>query len=404
MALVHWIAARLPAEIGHMAIMAREAQCAVDSGSAITRSGSRAFLFWVSSSMLLLLGLGAALSSPLRSLISPHWMSSGAGKAGGLSFGASASIGRSLAAAVNKRNSTIRPCEVACLIKFRSGTGNQIAELGHFLGFVYTSGLRKLMLPRSFDQMTGIFNSPGTIILPPSRKSSCSGLAPACQHLKPLFNGRAYVDAHWYSRWCNLDSSTVHEAFKKYAHPWLTTGCKKVMAAQQASPNMLTIHLRAGDLLKRDKGRYEQSPPCSFYEKLLLENSKFTKVLVVANELSHICAKWLQKRRLPRNVPVIVQKKAVWEDWCTLAGAVNLALSPSSLSHTAAVVGAPRNIYSFGDYFVSAWPLKCSMKLPGKMWRYFPPKGWRLRYKNFAAFAQQAPAKDLSGPLHCKPR
>lgn len=295
-------------------------------------------------------------------------------------------------------------CEMASLAKYRSGAGNQMSELGHILGFAHASGMRTVYLPSSVALLKGIVNQVSRIDMPPTDKSPCTGLPRECAHMHKVFSPRSqmWTDGHWYAAFCRFTHVAVmHEAYQLYAAPMLTDQCKRVMEAQQALPGTLTVHLRAGDLSRREMFRYERQPPCSYFEKLLRDNPTLNRILVVAESKEHPCVRWLSSRTLPRRVRVEVQRKTIWEDWCTMAGAVNIAVAPSSLSHTAAVFGSPRNIYVFDDFYFGAWPLRCDTEPVSKTWRYLPPSGWKKKYGNWSTYAVNAPVQDLVGPLNC---
>lgn len=294
-----------------------------------------------------------------------------------------------------------RNCEIAYLSAFRSGVGNEITELGHILGFAHFSGLRQVSLPRNFGLLKGIFTPTARILLPASSKSSCSGLPPECRSVQHLLTKSSYADRHWYSSFCRLDASVVHEAFKLYARPMLTDKCKQAMTNHSKKHSTLTVHLRDGDLKRREMWRWQMQPPCSWYEKLVREDASVTNVFVITESLTHPCAKWLQKRRLPRNVVVKFQRKTMQEDWCTMAGATKIALAPSSFSHTAASFGSPSTIHLFGNWPNAGWPLKCSTGPGTTVLQYFAPKNWSKKFKSWTHYAETVHAEDVQGPVAC---
>ena len=140
------------------------------------------------------------------------------------------------------------------------------------------------------------------------------------------------------AKWCSLAPfDAVSRSFAEMLASALLPGPAAAIVQARAivdADNVLTVHLRGGDILKH-RGGFDYHPaPCSFYADIAATGrggGQFSRLLVVSEGgAKHPCVPWLARELNGSGTVLELRSRGVLEDWATLAAARHLALSPSS--------------------------------------------------------------------------
>lgn len=146
-------------------------------------------------------------------------------------------------------------------------------------------------------------------------------------------------------------ASTVNErkaVYQKYILPHF----KKVLSAcERESEDVLTIHMRSGDVAMDKTGCHAQ-PPCSYFTAVLNEGNggrAFHTAKVIANgDPRNPCIDEIKKSNADKTI-LISEGGSEAHDYCSLLVASNLAVTVSSFSTTAKMLNTKINRLFYPD-------------------------------------------------------
>lgn len=148
-----------------------------------------------------------------------------------------------------------------------------------------------------------------------------------------------------------VKSSEIHQAMVQYLSPLMVPQLNSCVKSPSATDdgNLLTIHLRSGDIFDKEQGhRQHRQPPCAFYRKVIESKpggDRFVRILLITSGgKQNPCVEYLQS---DTSLSVTVQRASMLEDSCALLRAQNLVLSYSTFSHGLAMMSSNvRNIFA----------------------------------------------------------
>lgn len=209
----------------------------------------------------------------------------------------------------------------------------------------------------------------------------------------------AYRDAHgahggfWTNGCHGASAGIVHRLAKQYLEPHLKPAFWRCLtntskASRARANQLLTIHLRGGDLLPHkhtldapvNHWMWRQ-PPCAMYQKII-ESANYTDILVLVGQpvdefgivetrTKHPCIDWVQVYGAKAGLRVVVQSRSVLEDACALYQAQNVALSYSTFGESLAVLsGAARRLYYY-NRFQEHTAINCKLWPGAKLYAFF---------------------------------
>jgi len=172
---------------------------------------------------------------------------------------------------------------------------------------------------------------------------------------------------------------------------------------------VLTVHLRAGDIV-RWNGRSAGQAPCSMYEKILLQGH-FAKVHVVFEPVGPcVCCQHIRSCAERLKIGYSQQSTTIHNDFCTLAKARHLVLSFSTFAVSAALISTDvktlhrRGDSNWGTVQLHSMLPSCSV-WPGIMmfeWTVEPQLN-KYNWTQADKFLRTFPLERIHGPTVCCP-
>ena len=120
---------------------------------------------------------------------------------------------------------------------------------------------------RNYQQQDGLLDMPEDLTLPAGlRRHEDLNIPISC----PMYNNHT-----WYQHHCRMVPAWHHrQVMKAFLRPYLGKTLANLVQAPRdvGTDRVLTIHLRADDVHRWNKGEYEWGqPPCSMYQKIIAE-------------------------------------------------------------------------------------------------------------------------------------
>jgi len=170
--------------------------------------------------------------------------------------------------------------------------------------------------------------------------------------------------------------------------------------------NLLTAHLRGGDLLKESRNGYANhwmwaQPPCAVYERIV-NHGNYSAILVVLDKPveAHPCVPWFRNFSKHRGLKLRIQSSSVVEDARAIYRARNLALSYSTFGESIALVsGEAKRLYVYNT-FQEHSAMNCKLWPGVSLYGILGPNKPPARNNTLAAlWAHMTTYKDVAGPV-----
>merc|ERR1719265_705619 len=193
------------------------------------------------------------------------------------------------------------------------------------------------------------------------------------------------LTGHWFpSPGCiNPTDEEQNSALQTHALPFANAeleDCLNTEAVEEDDDNLLTIHIRSGDIFaERHNHKNHRQPPCAFYEKVFMhgnDGKPFKRMLVISSAAqNNPCIERLLHKHWGH---ISIQNSTALHDFCVLAKAKNLALSYSTFVVSAAYLSS-----DLARVYVATpqtCPGVCIRTRPGlKVFNYHIPGSGKLR-------------------------
>eukprot|EP00930_Biecheleria_cincta_P000646 TRINITY_DN10146_c0_g1_i1.p1 TRINITY_DN10146_c0_g1~~TRINITY_DN10146_c0_g1_i1.p1 ORF type:complete len:355 (+),score=81.48 TRINITY_DN10146_c0_g1_i1:103-1167(+) len=209
-----------------------------------------------------------------------------------------------------------------------------------------------------------------------------------------------------------VTSSEIHHAMVQYLSPLMVPKLSSCVKSDSATDdgNLLTIHLRSGDIFDKQQGhRQHRQPPCAFYRKAVESKpggGRFDRILLITSDgKPNPCVKELQSG-LDKSISVTVQRGSMLEDSCAILRAQNLVLSYSTFSHGLAMMSSNvRNIFATEMLMdnIREW-FDCSLWPGVELLKFGVPGQEKLRPKveENIRWMLSYPEANVTGPSVCR--
>ncbi|CAJ1394864.1 unnamed protein product [Effrenium voratum] len=255
------------------------------------------------------------------------------------------------------------PCPTEASVTAWNGRlGNHLQQVMNVLAFAQLCGVESLQFPahqnntHHYSHQIGLLEMPRQMQLSPEGGDRGGGamVPKGCPHHwhHPWFGNRCRGVPMWFYRRLSLE----------HVRPYLGEYISSCLSRpEDPEENLLTIHIRGDDVQKYPEYMWAQ-PPCSMYEKIILDNN-FTEILLVQKG-NTTCSEPLLAFAKSRGIRVrspqehdgsgVPPHLALWmratknmaEDFCMLMRARHLVLSFSTFALSAALLSTTvRTLY-----------------------------------------------------------
>ncbi|CAE8703965.1 unnamed protein product [Polarella glacialis] len=223
--------------------------------------------------------------------------------------------------------------------------GNHYHQMGQAIVAAELCGIKSVRFPahiskNAYQRQDGLLDAPSEILLPGPDLHAGLTIPSQCPE---------GMQHNWYHNPCvNITAREYKRVMMEYVRPVLGADLSACMSnSTPIEEDLLTIHLRNDDIMQYVYMFWGQ-PPCSMYEKIILEE-KFKKILVVGAGQGP-CQQRLRSFAKGQQLQLREQGLKIYEDFCALARARHLVLSFSSFSISAALLSKEvRTIYRRKD-------------------------------------------------------
>ncbi|CAE7517060.1 deoC [Symbiodinium natans] len=245
---------------------------------------------------------------------------------------------------------------------------------------------------RNYQQQDGLLDMPEDLTLPAGlRRHEDLNIPISC----PMYNNHT-----WYQHHCRMVPAWHHrQVMKAFLRPYLGKTLANLVQAPRdvGTDRVLTIHLRADDVHRWNKGEYEWGqPPCSMYQKIIAEFG-YRSMQIVA-----------------KTNPVTRRSDAACDGWLVDYGrdlsamirAQNLVLAFSSLSLSAALLSNELQVmYRRRDaqwYSILHSIINCNVWTGVTMYEYNTSLQQDNQTGSASEWLKTFPPEQITGPFTCQ--
>lgn len=217
--------------------------------------------------------------------------------------------------------------------------GNNMLQLSNAIIFAQRNAMTTVGLPSIRGPINDLFDFPAIMHVKPQTAS--------LPHLKCANRTQVPLTGHWFpSPGCiNPTDGEQNSVLQTHALPYANAelqDCLSTEGMEEDDDNLLTIHIRSGDIFAERHGhKNHRQPPCAFYEKVFMhgnDGKPFQRMLVITSAAqNNPCIARLLQKHWGR---VSIQNSTALQDFCILAKAKNLVLSHSTFVVSAAYLSS----------------------------------------------------------------